>query len=481
MHYSRRRWLETVERHRRAGAAPDHHEYWSRGLDTASADELRAVQDEKLRAAVAYVYDCIPFYRRTFDGVGLHPSDIRSLDDLGLIPVTTKDDMTADLAQHPPWGTYTAVDDRVWRERGWQTFMSSGTTVAPRVFRYTRFDRDLWAWQDARALYAMGFRAGRDVAMPMFGYGPHVWLWGVHYALDLMGIPILTAGGLPTAMRARLIDSMQPTIIACTPSYSLYLARVMTEMGIEPADTSVRSLFCAGEPSLSVPATRARLERTWGADLHEFYGCTEAAPSAGAHSCAAAVADKSGPVATHLTDDTHIWEVVDPATHTALPDGERGLSVVTNLMSEASPQLRFLVGDYTTLLRAGPCACGRTHTRALGGFQGRADDMLGVRGVTVFPTCIEDAVRGVQGVGDEFAIEITRERELDVLTVKVEVPPDEDAAGVAAVVEREVQSRCELRPEVSVLPMGTLPPPERKARRVTDFREATDAVAAAHH
>lgn len=479
MQHSRRHWLETLERHRRAGTAPDHSEYWSRSLDTASADECRAIQDDKLRAAVAYAYDCIPFYRRKFDTAGLHPSDIRSVDDLGLVPITTKHDMTADLAQHPPWGTYTAVDDRVWRERGWQTFMSSGTTVAPRVFRYTHADRDLWAWQNARALYAMGFRGGRDVAMPMFGYGPHVWLWGVHYALNLMGIPILTAGGLPTAMRAWLIASMRPTIIACTPPYALYLARVMTEMGIEPAGTSVRSLFCAGEPSLSVPATRARLERTWGADLHEFYGCTEAAPSAGAYSCAAAVADKTGPVATHLMDDTHIWEVVDPATHATLPDGERGVSVVTNLMSEASPQLRFLVGDYTTLVRDGPCACGRTHTRAWGGFAGRADDMLNVRGVTLFPACIEDAVRAVEGLGDEFAVEISRERDLDVLTVKVEARPGEDETGVAAMVQREVQARCELRPDVSVLPMGTLPPPERKARRVTDFRESGDAVATA--
>lgn len=470
MNESRRRWLETIERFRDARDAPDGERYWSTRLETASRDELRAVQDEKLRAAVAYAYDAIPFYRRKFDRVGLRPGDIASVDDLALIPVTTKQEMAEDLVAHPPWGTYTAVDDETWVRRGWQTFLTSGTTAQPRVFRYTSFDREVWSWINARAMWAMGFRPGRDVAMLAFGYGPHVWLWGVHYALNLMGIPVLTAGGLDSSMRARLIESMKPTVLACTPSYALYLAGVMGEMGLDPAASSVRYVFCAGEPALSVPATRARLEAVWGAQLHEFYGCTEAAPTAGAHSCAAVAADKDAPVATHLIDDTHVWEVVDPKTYQALPDGTRGVSVVTNLCSEASPQLRFLAGDYTSLTRE-RCPCGRTHTRAVGGFLGRADDMLNIRGVTLFPSSVEDAVRGVAGLGDEFAIEITRERELDVLTVKVEALPGGDAAVVAAAVEREVRSRCELRPVVVVLPHGTLPKTQTKARRVRDLRE----------
>lgn len=465
----RSRWLATVERFRRAPLEPDDERMWSRSLDTASRDELRAIQDEKLRACVAFAYACIPFYRRRFDAIGLTPADIGSVDDLELIPPSTKQDMTADLAEHPPWGSYTAVDDAIWVERGWQTFMTSGTTTGSRPFRYTGFDRRTWQWANARAMWAMGFRPGRDVAMIAFGYGPHVWLWGVHYALDLMGIPIVTAGGLSSAMRARLIESARPTILAATPSYALYLANLMREMGIDPAGSSVRHLFCAGEPGLSVPATRARLEQVWGAALHEFYGCTEAAPTAGAHTCAEITADKDRTVSMHVADDTHIWEVVDPATAQPVGDGVRGVSVVTNLLSEASPQLRFVVGDYTTLTRE-PCVCGRTHTRALGGFQGRADDMLNVRGVTLFPVSVEDAVRSVTGVSDEFAIEISTNNELDVLTVRVEAMAGADEARLAAAVEQEVRSRCELRPVVEVLAYGTLPPTERKARRVTDLR-----------
>lgn len=469
---ARRHWLDTLERYRDAPDGPDGESLWSRRLDGASRDELTAIQTEKLLAAVPYVYEHIPFYRRKFDRIGLSPADVRGLDDLALIPPTTKQEMAADLAEHAPWGSYTAVTDDVWRERGWQTFLSSGTTGMPRPFRYTRLDRTMWAWSDARAMYAMRFRSGRDVAMLAFGYGPHVWLWGVHYALNLMGIPILTAGGLDTAMRARLIDTMRPTILACTPSYALYLAHVMRDLGLDPVTSSVRFLFCAGEPGFSVPATRARLEAVWGAELHEFYGCTEAAPSAGGFTCDAVARHKDTEVSTHLLDDTHIWEVVDPDHLRARSDGEAGISVVTNLISEASPQLRFVVGDFTRLTRE-LCACGREHTRAVGGFTGRADDMLNVRGVTLFPSGLEDAVRRVDGLGDEFAVEISRERDLDVLTIKVEVPDGGSAEDLAAGVEREVRSRCELRPVVVTLPLGTLPPTQMKAKRVTDLRDGS--------
>jgi len=465
-------WRRAIWREVRDGSRPGSRAYWSPALERASREELREIQSRKLRAAVRFAHARIPFYRRRFDAVGLEPGDIRSVEDLGRIPITTKQDMADDLAEHPPWGTYTSVDDRVWRERGWQTFMSSGTTGRPRVFRYTSFDRTIWSWVNARAMWAMGFRPGRDSAMLAFGYGPHVWLWGVHYALNLMGIPIVTAGGLDSRVRARQIDDLRPSILACTPSYALYLAATMEELGIDPGATSVRHLFCAGEPGISVTSTRARLEATWGAELHEFYGCTEAAPTAGAHSCVEVSAAKDEAPSLHVIDDTHLWEVADPVTMEPVPDGQPGLSVVTNLCSEASPQLRFLVGDMTRLTRE-PCACGRTSTRAVGGFLGRADDMLNVRGVTLFPSAVEDAVRRVPEMGDEFEIVITTERELDVLTVRVECRPDvdpDDYETIAKRVESEVISRCELRPVVEVLAYGILPRTELKARRVRDLR-----------
>jgi phenylacetate-CoA ligase len=246
----------------------------------------------------------------------------------------------------------------------------------------------------------------------------------------------------------------------------------MREMGIDPKTSSVRVLFCAGEPGFSVPATRQRLEEEWGADLHEFYGCTEAAPASGGYTCTDAVAQKNGPAATHLMADTHIWETVAPDTLRPVQRGQRGLSVVTNLFSEASPQLRFLVGDFTTL-DARRCVCGRTHGRAAGGFLGRADDMLNIRGVTLFPTAIEDAVRRISELAEEFQIVVSSEHDLDVLTVKVEPRPGVSAGRyqtLQKLVETEIVSRCEVRPNIDVVPPGTLPRTDGKARRVRDLR-----------
>ncbi|HUE38506.1 MAG TPA: AMP-binding protein [Candidatus Binatia bacterium] len=469
----RKRWLEAIARFQRDMDRPGGEDAWSPSLDFASADELHAIQSEKLREAVHFAYACIPFYRRKLDAIGLEPGDIRGIDDLTRIPVTTKQEMAEDVAANPPWGTYTSIDDRTWAERGWQMFASSGTTSHPRCFRYTQFDRRAWAWSDARAMWAMGFRPGRDSALLAFGYGPHVWLWGVHYALNRMGIPILTGGGLDTRTRARFIEQYRPTILCCTPSYALHLGTVMLESGIDPAATSIRFLFCAGEPGFSVPSTRERLEHLWHAELHEFYGCTEAAPAAGGYTCSAIAARKGERVATHLMADTHIWETVDADTLEPVGEGHRGLSVVTNLISEASPQLRFLVGDFTVLGSA-RCECGRSHPRALGGFLGRADDMLNVRGVTLFPSSVEDAIRRVSQAGNEFEIRITRERDLDVLTVRVEpaaAASDGAQSELGRAVESEIIARCELRPVVEVVAPGTLPKTEFKAKRVRDLRK----------
>jgi phenylacetate-CoA ligase len=470
---ARAAWLAALEGFRGPDwDRPDNDQYWSTRLDTAPFEQLRGIQAEKLRLAVEYAYTCIPFYRRRFKAIGLEPGDIRGLDDLERIPITTKQDMAVDLAENPPWGTFTATDDGVWRDRGWQLFATSGTTAQPRVFRYTALDRSLWSWTNARALWAMGFRPGRDSALLAFGYGPHVWLWGVHYALNLIGIPIVTAGGLDSRTRARFIDQFKPTILACTPSYAMYLGNLMRDLGVEPVTTSVRYLFCAGEPGFGVPSTRRRLEETWGADLFEFYGCTEAAPCSGGYSCAAVVARKESSVSTHLLGDTHIWETIDPETFRPVADGERGLSVATNLVSEASPQLRFLVGDFTTLTTE-PCECGRTGHRALGGFLGRADDMLNIRGVTLFPSAVEDAVRRVPEAGEEFLLVVSQKNEMDLLTVQVEPRPGvapESHSELAHRIETEIVSSCELHPIVEVLPYGTLPKTEFKARRVKDLR-----------
>jgi phenylacetate-CoA ligase len=262
-----------------------------------------------------------------------------------------------------------------------------------------------------------------------------------------------------------LVDRFKPTVLTSTPSYALHLGRTMAERGMDPAKSSVRMVLVGGEPATGVEGTRRRLEALWDARLVEFYGCTEVSPHCGGYSCPAS--DRGpGPVTAHLMEDVQIWELVDPESRQPVAEGARGLTVCTSLNSESSPQLRFLVGDYS-MFTSTRCECGRTHVRALGSFAGRADELINLRGVKMYPVQLEEAVRAVPGIGDEYEIVLaTNANGLDVMTARVE---HADAA-VAAHVAREIRTRCEVRCDVEVLAPGTLPKTEFKARRVRDTR-----------
>ena len=320
------------------------------------------------------------------------------MDDLPKWPVVDKSEMMRDAALNPPYGTYSTIGEAEWADRGWMLFSSSGSTGAPRVFRYTHADRALWEWANARALHSMGIRRG-DTVFPMVGFGPHVWIWGAMYAFAHMGVAVIPGGGMDAQARARTIDRFKPSVIACTPSYALYLGRAMQGLGLDPGASAVRVLFTGGEPAMGIDRTRERLADLWGCRVVEFYGCTEASPHVGGYSCEASV--RPGETTfTHLMEDVQIWELVEPADGKPVAEGERGLTVCTSLNSESSPQLRFLVGDYT-VYDTGRCACGRSHVKAMGSFTGRADDLINLRGVKFFPSQIEQAVRSIDGTGDE--------------------------------------------------------------------------------
>lgn len=461
---TRAHWLETLARFKRDVEAPVNEAYWSEALETCSRDELVAIQNAKLEALTPFLYENSEFYRRRFDRLGLAPTDIKSVDDLEKWPVVDKSEMMEDALANPPYGTYSTIGEAEWVDRGWMLFSSSGSTGVPRVFRYTHEDRSYWEWANARALYSMGIRRG-DSVFPMVGFGPHVWIWGAMYAFAQMGIAVIPGGGMDAEARARVIDRFKPTVIAGTPSYALYLARTMERLGLDPRKSSVKTLFTGGEPAMGIDRTRERLADLWGCNIVEFYGCTEASPHVGGYSCPASV--RAGETTfTHLMEDVQIWELVDAEDFKRVPEGERGLTVCTSLNSESSPQLRFLVGDYT-VYDTSPCACGRTHVRAMGSFSGRADDLLNLRGVKFFPSQVEQAVREIDGIGDEFEIVLsTNDDGLDVMDLRVE----HASADVADAVAAAVRSRCEVRVGVEVLPHDTLPKTEFKAKRVRDER-----------
>jgi phenylacetate-CoA ligase len=468
---TRNDWLATLEKHRRNFDAPARADMWAPALDAASRDEIIAIQNDKLAVLTPFLYENSGFYRRRFDSLGLVPSDIRTIDDLAKWPVVTKDEMTRDAEANPPYGTYTTMSDDLWDRRGWMMFTTSGTTGTPRIFRYSQLDRSYWEWSNCRALSAMEFSAADTVFM-MTGYGPHVWAWGVQYALAKMGVAIIPGGGMDGRMRASVIERYRPTVLLCTPSYALYLGRLLQDMGIDPAKTSVNRLFLAGEPANAIPSTRERIQALWAARIVEFYGCTEAAPQAGGFSCRHSQ-DGDTPFA-HLMEDTQIWETVNAETKAPTAAGERGLTVCTNIISESSPQLRFLIGDYTTL-DTEPCACGRTHVRAMGCFGGRADDLINLRGIKFFPAQVEQAVRSVDGLGDEFQVVLTSRAQdgMDVMTVVVEHPDHGRPDSVREAVAAAVRAECEIRADVDVVAPGVLPKTEFKAKRVRDERTKT--------
>ena len=462
-------WLQTLAKFKHDPDQAANDDMWSPRLDGASRDELIAIQNEKLAAVTPFLYENSQFYRRRFDRLGMAPTDISSVEDLVKWPVVDKLEMTVDVETSPPFGHYTTMSDEIWQRRGWMLFSTSGTTGTPRVFRYSQIDREYWAWSNARAMHAMSFRPSDTVFM-MTGYGTHVWAWGVQMGLAQMGIGLIPGGGMDAGMRAGIVERFKPTVLCCTPSYALYLGRVLQDMGLNPAGTSVRALFCGGEPAMAIDPTREKLEDLWGARIVEFYGCTEAAPQAGGYACAASGEADNG-YFLHLMEDLQIWETVDPDSLQPTLPGQRGLSVCTNLVSESSPQLRFLVGDFTTL-NQDACACGRNHVRAMGCFSGRADDLINLRGIKFFPTQIEKAVRSVPGLGDEFQIVLSRRAAdgMDVMKVVVEHPDhgpgSELAERTAAAIRREI----ELRVDVEVVAPDTLPKTEFKAKRVTDER-----------
>jgi phenylacetate-CoA ligase len=461
---TRTTWLATLDKYKRDADAPSSEAYWSPSLECASRDELIAIQNAKLAALTPFLYENSAFYRRRFDRLRLAPTDIKTVDDLPKWPVVDKSEMMADVQAHPPYGTYSTHDDALWRKRGWMVFSSSGSTGVPRPFRYSQIDRELWAWANARAIHSEGVRPS-DSMFICAGYGPHVFAWGVQMALFKMNVACIPGGGMTGEMRANIVDRFKPTVLTCTPSYALHLGRVMESKGLDPRQSSVRLILVGGEPATGIPSTRERLEALWDARLVEFYGCTEVSPHCGGYSCAASTTG-SGEITTHLMEDIQIWELVDADMKERVKDGQRGLTVCTSLNSESSPQLRFLVGDYSTYTTE-RCACGRTHVRAIGAFAGRADELINLRGIKMYPVQLEEAVRSVAGVGDEYEIVLaTNAQGLDIMTARVE---HTDRA-IGDKIAQAIQTRCEVRADVEVLTPGTLPKTEFKAKRVRDTR-----------
>ena len=413
---------------------------------------LAAWQGARLSRLVADIYGRNVFYTDRLERAGVSPDSVTRRADLLRLPLTTKAELVADQAASPPWGT-ALTEPLVNYTRYCQT---SSTTGRP-----LRWIDTSESWQWALDCWKSVFRAahvaaGDRVFFP-FSFGPFLGFWAGFEAAWQMGLHAIPGGGMSSQMRLALVDGVGATVICCTPTYALRLAEVAAQHG-RPSlvDGSVRVLIVAGEPGGSIPATRARIEQSWGARVIDHHGLTEVGPLS--FEC------WDAPGFLHVNEGEFICEVLDPLTGLEAAYGQPGELVVTNLGRTASPVIRYRTGD-VAVKWAEPCPCGRTWLRLRGGILGRADDMVNVRGVNVYPASVEAVVRNFDDVV-EFRSIVSRAGALRSLRVEIEVAAKAgDPATRASDVAAELREALGLTVPVTVVDAGTLPRFEMKASR----------------
>ncbi len=419
-------------------------------IETASRDEITTLQLERLRWSVRHAYDNVGHYRTAFDAVGMHPDDIRSLDDLSRFPLLTKHDLRANY----PFGMFAVPREQVVRVHA-----SSGTTGKPTVVGYTRNDIDTWANLVARSMRAAGTRPG-DIVHVAYGYGLFTGGLGSHYGAERLGCTVVPMSGGQTEKQIQLITDFAPDVIMVTPSYALAIAEEMVRQGLDPTSSSLRLGIFGAEPWSD--AMRVQLERTWGIDAVDIYGLSEVMGPGVANEC---VETKDGPV---LWEDHFYPEIIDPVTGAVLPDGERGELVLTSLTKEAFPVIRYRTRDLTALLP--PTA---RSMRRLARISARSDDMLIIRGVNLYPSQIEELLLAEVSLSAHWQLEVNRPHTMDELTVLVEGAAHaitEEVSVAAASLQRRMKTMIGLTAHVRIVATGGIERSIGKAKRVVDRR-----------
>ncbi len=414
-------------------------------------EELERMQLQKLRDMLAPILETNAFYRHKLKGAGIErPEDVRSLEASRGLPFTTREEFSADQIAHPPFGSNLTFP----RRRYIRIHRTSGTTGGPLRWLDTEDSWQWWARCWAEVYAGAGVDAG-DRVFFAFSFGPFIGFWSGYEGARLIGALSIPGGGMVSEQRVRAIVEERASVVVCTPTYALHLAEVAADAGISLADSRVRTTIHAGEPGAAMGATRQRLEDAWGARCFDHAGATEV--GAWGFECE----ERKG---MHLNEKEFIFEVVDPSSGEAATDGEL---VVTNLGRVGMPAIRYRTGDRVRLHER-PCACGRPLQRLEGGVVGRLDDALIIRGMIVYPSTVENVVRRFSAVG-EFAVEVYRREVLDELKVRVELARGEGEE-IAPAIVNEFRHSLGLRVEVEIVPRGSLPRFEFKARRVVDLR-----------
>ena len=440
-------------------------EHWLPEVECAPPAARDGLILAKLRAQVRWAWDKSPFYRRKWGEAGVSPDTLESLDALARFPVVQKAELRAAQAAHPPYGDYLCVaPEEVARIHG-----TSGTTGRPTVFGVGRADWERIGEAHARILWGAGLRPGDRVMICSF-FSLYMGSWGALVGAERLGATAFPFGaGVAgqTLMAVQWARELRPTAFYSTPSYALHLAETARREGVDPRALGIRTLVFSGEPGAGIPATRRLIEETFGGLCVDMGSMAEMSPWMTNGECR----HRTG---MHLWQDLVYTQVCDPATWTPVPDGAEGTPVYTHLERTSQPMIRLVSGDLARWTAA-PCACGRTYPRLPQGLYGRIDDMFIVRGENIYPSAIEDTLRAIEGFGGEFRVIISRREAMDELLIRAEHARSHAEPARRARLEETMRERLRarlgVRPVVELVPEGTLPRSEFKARRVTDDRD----------
>jgi phenylacetate-CoA ligase len=422
--------------------------FYDRKLETLSRKDLQALQGGRLSKLLTEVLAGNRFYQRKLRAAGIRQPV--PLSRLGELPFTTKKEIVADQIENPVFGTNHTYP----LERYTRLHQTSGTTGAPLRCLDTPESYQSFVTQWKFIYRGAGVEPG-DRIFVAFSFGPFYGFWGAFDAAPQLGCLALSGGGQTSEQRLIQMQDLRPTVLVCTPTYALRLAEVAKAMGIDTAKVGVRVTIHAGEPGASIPATRQRIQELWGSKAYDHCGMTEVGGVG--FECSAQV----GP---HVIESQFIAEVIDPETGEPIEEG-RGEIVLTTLGRAASPLIRYRSGDLADVVRK-RCACGRTFTHLRGGLLGRADDMMTIRGVNVFPSAIENILRRFPEVV-EFQGIVTRVAEMQELLLRLETDglAEAEQQGLAQRVVSEMHTRLQLRPSLEFAAPGSLPRAEMKSRR----------------
>ncbi|MBP7051364.1 MAG: phenylacetate--CoA ligase [Phycisphaerae bacterium] len=430
---------------------------WKEKVECAAPADLKALQSEYLRKLIPYIYNNCPVYRRKIDAAGVKPDQIKSIDDIQRLPVTTKEDMRDNY----PYGLFSAPQDRIA-----EIHVSSGTTGNPTLVGYTKDDLHLWGDVMARAFCCAGAEPG-DTIQIAYGYGLFTGGLGSHYGALELGLRILPTSSGQTARQLKLMQDFKPKIIACTPSYALYMAEEAKTLGIDPAQGNWKIGVFGAEPWSD--AMRHEIETIWNMLATDIYGLSEIIGPGVAQECH----HKDG---LHVFSDVFYPEILDPTTRERVPDGADGELVITTLTKQGIPLIRYGTRDIVSM-RQEKCRCGRTSPR-ISKIKGRTDDMIVVRGINVFPSQIEHVLVGIEGTQPYYQIVVDRQaHKLDEVEVQVEVEQrffsDEikQLNVIRDKIRKEIENVLSIGVKVTLVEPKTIARSEGKAKRIVDKRK----------